>query len=65
MQFKVKIIETYERIVCVDAPDKTDAVVNATQEYLSVNTLDEDGLVFFKVELIEEEKRKTKEKRKC
>ena len=62
MQVKVKITETIERIVTVEAETKSDAVVNATNEYLDLNgTLDENGLVHFKVELYEDEEENTKE----
>ena len=62
MQVKVKITETFERIVTVEAKTKTDAVVNVTNEYLnSKGTLNENGLVHFKVELYEDEEEKTKE----
>lgn len=55
MQFKVKITETFERIVSVDAPDKSEAVVIATNEYLDgKGALNENGLVHFKIELNEE-----------
>ena len=56
MQVKVKITETFERIVTVEAKTKTDAVVNVTNEYSDgKGTLNENGLVHFKVELYEDE----------
>ena len=55
MQVKVKITETFERIVTVEAETKTAAVVNVTSEYLDgKGMLDENGLKNFKVELYEE-----------
>ena len=55
MQFKVKITETFERVVCVEALNKSDAVVNATNEYIDgKGALNENGLVYFNVELCED-----------
>ena len=56
MQVKVKITETFERIVTVKAKTKTDAVVNATNEYVlnGKGTLKDKGLVYFNVEICEE-----------
>lgn len=68
MQVKVKITETFERIVTVKTKTKTDAVVKVTNEYLDGKSmLDENGLVHFKVELYEDEQKKTKKKenKKC
>lgn len=54
MQVKVKITETFERIVTVEAETKKDAVVNATKEYFGdKGALNENGLVHFKVALYE------------
>lgn len=62
MQFKVKITETFERVVCVDAPTESDSVVKVTTEYLDgKDALDENGLVSFKVGLYEDEQEKTTE----
>lgn len=62
MRVKVKITETFERIVTVKAKTKTDAVVKVTNEYLDgKGALNENGLVHFKVELYEDEQKKTKE----
>lgn len=56
MQVKVKITETFERIVTVKAKTKNDAVVAVTNGYLDgKGMLDENGLKNFKVELYEDE----------
>lgn len=56
MQVKVKITETFERVVTVEVKTKTDAVVNVANEYLDgKGALDENGLVHFKVEIYEDE----------
>lgn len=55
MRVKVKITETFERVVSVKARNKTEAVVNVTNKYFNgKGTLAENGLVHFKVELYEE-----------
>lgn len=56
MKVKVKITETFERIVTVEAETKTDAVVNVTNEYMlnGEGMLKGNGLKHFKVELYEE-----------
>lgn len=56
MQVKLKITETFERIVTVEAEDKSDAVVKATNEYVlnGEGTLEDQGLVYFNVEICEE-----------
>ena len=55
MQFKVKITETFERVVCVEAQDKSDAVVVATNQYMDgKGSLDENGLVYFNIGLCED-----------
>ncbi len=58
MQFKVKITETFERIVCVEAHDKSEAVTRATEHLSFDGTLKDSGLVFFKVRICEDEKKK-------
>ena len=58
MQVKVKITETFERIVCVEADNKSDAIVNATNEYLDgKGSFDENGLTHFKIELYEDKQK--------
>ena len=55
MKVKVKITETYERVVNVKARNETEAVVNVTNKYFDgERMLDKNGLVHFKVELHEE-----------
>ena len=55
MQVKVKITETFERVVCVEAQDKSEAVVIATNEYLDgKDALNENGLVYFNIGLYED-----------
>lgn len=54
MKVKVKITETYERVVSVKARNETEAVVNVTSKYFDgKRMLDKNGLVHFKVELHE------------
>ena len=55
MQVKVKITETFERVVCIEADSNTDAVVKATYEYWDgKGAIGENGLVDFKIELYED-----------
>ena len=55
MEFKVKITETFERVVCVEAQDKSEAVVIATNKYLDgKDALNENGLVYFNIKLHED-----------
>ena len=62
MRVKVKITETRERVVSVKARNKTDAVANATRYILDDNrTIKDSGLVYFKVELYEDEQKDQKE----
>ena len=55
MKVKVKITETYERVVSVKARNETEAVVNVTSKYFDGKcALGKSGLVHFKVEQYEE-----------
>lgn len=53
MQVKVKITETFERIVTVEAETKNDAVMNVANKHKDGES--DNGLVYFKVELYEDE----------
>lgn len=56
MQVKVKITETFERIVTVEAETKNDAVMNVANKHKDGESmLNDNGLVYFKVELYEDE----------
>jgi nitrogen fixation protein len=54
MKVKVKIIETLERVVCVEAKDKNEGIVKVATDYTDGKiTLDENNLVSFKIERYE------------
>lgn len=55
MKVKLKITETFERIVTVKAKTKNDAIVNVANKYNGGKSIHNDnGLVHFKIELYEE-----------
>lgn len=55
MQVKVKITETFERVMCVEVQDKSDAIVVATNKYLDgKDALNENGLVYFNIKVCED-----------
>ena len=56
MKVKVKITEILERVVCVEANDKNEAMVKVATDYTDGKiALDENDFVGFKIEIYENE----------